>query len=24
LMPNLRAGMKDQEFNDLMAWLQAL
>ena len=24
LMPNLRAGMHDQEFNDLMAWLQAL
>jgi cytochrome c oxidase subunit 4 len=24
LMPNLRAGMNDQEFNDLIAWLQAL
>lgn len=24
LMPNLRGGMQDQEFNDLMTWLQAL
>jgi cytochrome c2 len=24
LMPNLRAGMHDQEFSDLVAWLQAL
>ena len=24
LMPNLRAAMNDQEFNDLIAWLQAL
>ncbi|ETW94992.1 MAG: hypothetical protein ETSY1_32475 [Candidatus Entotheonella factor] len=24
LMPNLRTGMNDQEFNDLMAWLQTL